>query len=267
MPLMLKTEEVNGKTYALVQDGKPLFVDETGKDIPFDADHSVATIKRLNGEAQGHREAKEKAEGDLKKFEGITDPAAALKALETVTNLDQGQLVTAGKVEEIKKAAKEAAEKQVEAATKGLKEEITGLTGKLAKSEGAFFAEKVGGAFARSKFIADKIAVPADMMQSMFGSRFKIEDGKIVGLDGAGQPIYSRTKNGDVAEFEEAIESMVDAYPNKDSILKGTGSSGSGKKPGEGGMGGGKTLTRAEFDRLDPTARAAKMKDGYKLVD
>lgn len=268
MALKLKTVDLNGTTYAEVKDGKPLFIDDTDKkEIAFDADHSASTITRLNGEAKGHREAKEAAEAKLKTFDGITDPAAALKAMETVKNLEEGQLVTAGKVEEIKKAAKEAAEKQVEAATKGLNEKITGLTTERDSIRLDYFNEKVGGAFARSKFINDKTTVAPDMLQSMFGSRFKIENGKIVAVGADGQPLYSRVKNGDLAEFEEAIEIIVGEYPHRDRVLKGTGG-GSGSEGGGGGGGGnGKTMPRAEFEKLAPALQAAKMREGYVLTD
>lgn len=253
--------------HVVVQDGRPVYVHDDGKETPFDAVQTVATISRLNGEAKGHREAKEAAEAKLKVFEGISDPAAALKALETVKNLDEGQLVTAGKVEEIKAAAKKAAEDQVAAAAKASGEQIKTLTSDRDKLQADFFAEKVGGAFSRSKFIADKIAVPSDMVQAMFGARFKIENGKIIGVGLDGQPIYSRSKAGEIADFDEAIESMVDAYPHRESILKGTGG-GSGARPGNGnGNAGDKTLSRKDFEALGPTDKAAKMKDGFKIVD
>jgi hypothetical protein len=241
-------------------------VDDAGKDIAFDVAHTLGTISRLNAEAKTHREAKEAAEGKLKAFEGIEDPATALKALETVKNLDAGQLVTAGKVEEIKAAAKKAAEEQVAAAAKASGEQIKTLTAERDKLQSDFFSEKVGSAFSRSKFITDKTAVPPDMLQSMFGSRFKIENGKIVGVGLDGQPIYSRAKAGEIADFEEAIESMVDAYPHRDSILKGTGG-GSGARSGNGGGNGGKTMSRKDFENLSAFDRAAKMKDGYAITD
>ncbi|MGU2278523.1 hypothetical protein ACSEOP_16650 [Pseudomonas aeruginosa] len=108
--MKLKLDE-NGN--AVLQDGKPIYVHEDGKEAPFDAAAAVAKISALNREAQGHREAKEAAEARAKLFEGIDDPEAAVKALETVKNLKDGDLVTAGKVEEIKSAAKRAAEEQV----------------------------------------------------------------------------------------------------------------------------------------------------------
>jgi hypothetical protein len=253
--------------HVVVADGKPVYVYDDGKEAPFDAAHTMATITRLNGEAKTHREAKEAAETKLKGFEGIEDAAAALKALETVRNLDQGQLVTAGKVEEIKAAAKKAAEEQVAAAAKASNETITRLKTENGKLTSDLFSEKVGGAFSRSKFISDKVAVPPDMLQAVFGNRFKIENGKVVGIGLDGQPIYSRTKAGEIAEFDEAIESMVDGYAFRDSILKGNNHSGGGGKPGNGGNQGNKTMSRQAFDALDPAARATKMKEGYTLTE
>src|SRR5690606_6729424 len=79
--MKLKTLEVDGKTYAEVQDGKPVYVEDDGKEVAFDAPGTRNTISRLNAEAKSHREAKEAAEKALKGFEGIEDPAAAIKAL------------------------------------------------------------------------------------------------------------------------------------------------------------------------------------------
>ena len=258
--------KLDDQGHVVLQDGEPVYLGDDGKEYAFDGPHLYGRVQELTRENAKHRTDKEAAETKLKAFEGIEDPAAALKALETVKNLEEGQLVTAGKVEEIKEAAKRVAEAQVETATKAVKDQVKTLTTERDKLTTDFFNEKVGTAFSRSKFIADKIAVPADMLQAMFGTRFKIENGKVIGIGLDGQPIYSRTKGGDLAEFDEAIESMIDAYPNRDTILKGTGS-GSGARGGNGGGAGGKTLTRAEFGKLSPVDQSAKMKDGFAIVD
>ena len=83
------TQETNGQKL-------PVYVHADGKEAPFDGDATLNTISRLNGEAKGHRERAEKAEGTLKGFDGITDPAAAMRALNTVKNLDEKKLVDAG---------------------------------------------------------------------------------------------------------------------------------------------------------------------------
>ena len=65
---------------AVLQDGKPVYVHDDGKEIPFDAPAAMQKISGLNTEAKQHREAKGTAEAKLKAFDGIEDAAAALKA-------------------------------------------------------------------------------------------------------------------------------------------------------------------------------------------
>ncbi len=246
--------------HAVVQNGKPVYTDDSGKDIEFDAPATIATITRLNGEARSHRERAETAEEKLKPFAGITDPAAAVKALETVKNLGDKQLVDAGKVEEIKNEAIKAVRAEYEPTVK-----------KAADLEKQLFGERIGGSFARSKVITDKFAIPADMVQARFGQNFKIEEGKTVAYDAAGNKIYSKARPGELADFDEALEVLVDQYAYKDQILKGSGASGGGAGGGSGnhGAGGKKTMTRAAFDALDPAAKAAAVtgKDAVTITD
>lgn len=232
--------------HAVVQDGKPVYVHDDGKELAFDAAATVATITRLNGEAKGHRERAEAAEAKVKAFDGIEDAEAARKALETVRNIKEGELIAAGKVEEIKAAAQRAAQEQVAAANKTHAEELARTKQERDKAVNELYAEKIGGGFSRSKLIAEKFAIPADMVQARFGSNFKVEDGKIVAYDSAGNKIFSRARPGEVADFDEALETLVDQYPYRDQILKGTGASGSGAGASNGG--GGKAFDKKSSD-------------------
>ncbi len=268
--MKLKTIEVNGGTYAEVADGKPVYIGDDSKEIPFDAPHTVGTIKRLNDEAKSHREAKEAAEARLKGFEGIADPEAARKALDRVKNFSDADFVKADKVDEMKRAWENTSKEEREAAVRASNAERDKWKGEAESLQGALFGEKVGGAFSRSKFIADKIAIPADLLQDKFGARFKVTDGKIVGHGADNQPIYSRTRAGEIADFDEALESMIDAYPHKNAILKGTGANGSGARPPHGGGANGqRTMNKSAFDALPLPQQAALMrgKDAPVLVD
>lgn len=254
--MRLKTIEIEGKTYAEVQNGNPVFIDG-GKEIAFDAPGTIQTISRLNGEAKGHREAKEAAEKALKQFEGIKDPQAALDALNTVSNIDMKKMIDAGEVEKVKDEITKVFQGQL--AEKDT--EIGGLKSTLHK-------EKIGGSFARSKFISEKVAIPADLIEAQFGRYFTLEDGNVVAKDSNGNPIYSPSKPGELAGFDEALETIIGGYAHKDSILKGTGNSGSGSDGGNGGGNNGpKTIPRAQFERLSSQEQSAKMKDGYTLAD
>jgi hypothetical protein len=231
---------------AVLQDGKPVYIHDDGKEVAFDAAGTVATISRLNAEAKTHREAKEKAEAALKGYEGL-DAEAARKAMETVQGLDQKKLIDAGEVEKVKAEI-----------AKGFEEKLTEANQRASELESQLHGEMIGGAFSRSKFITDKAAIPADLVQARFGKHFKFEDGKVVAYDAAGNKLYSKAKPGEVADPDEALELLIDAYPYKDQILKGTGSSGGGAQGGgTGNSGGGKTISRAEFDKLSPAEQRA----------
>ncbi len=53
-------------------------------------------------------------------------------------------------------------------------------------------------------------------------------------LDGSGNPIFSATRHGEHADFEEALQVMVNQYPHKEMILKGVGASGGGAHGSQG---------------------------------
>ncbi len=251
--------DANGNV--VVRNGKPVYVDDGGKEIEFDAPATVGTIARLNRESQTHREGKEAAELALKPFKdaGITDPSAAAAALKTVKNIDDKTLVDAGKVEEVRQAAITA----TEAKYKPYVDQVKTL-------ETALHQEKIGGAFARSPLIVGdkaKVAIPADLVQARFGQHFKLTaDGKVVATDANGNQIYSKGRPGEPADFDEALDFLIDAYPQKDSILRGASQSGSGSQGGSGGSGGKKQITRAAFEALDPQARHAEITAGAVVV-
>jgi hypothetical protein len=253
-PMKLKLD-ANGN--AVLQDGMPVYVHSDGKEVPFDAAGTVATISRLNGEAKSHRERYQTAEEKLKLFEGIEDPKKAMDALKTVSNLDAKKLVDAGEFEKVKTEI-----------TKSYEEKLQAEQSKAKKYESELFNERVGGAFSRSKYIGEKCAVPADMIQSRFGSNFKIEDGKIIGYDTNGGKIYSRARPGEVADFEEAIETLVGSYQYRDNILKAPQSSGAGAQSQNGGASpNAKTIKRADFLARAPAEQASLIKSRVTPID
>jgi hypothetical protein len=256
--MKLKLDE---QGHAILADGKPVYVHDDGKEIPFDAPAALSKISQLNGEAKGHRERAEAAETKLKPFEAIADPAAALKALATVQNLDAKKLVDAGEVEKVKQEAIAALKDQYEPKLKAMAKERD-------EAAQALHGELIGGAFARSPLIVgDKatLAIPADLVQAKFGAAFTVEGGKVVGHEN-GKPIYSRTQPGEIAGFDEALSLLIEKYPGKDAILKSSGAQGGGARGGNGNAGS-KTLTRAAFEATPPAERAAFFKDGGRITD
>lgn len=253
----LKTKEIDGTLYAEVQDGKPVYLDDGGKEIAFDAAHTTQKIKELTGEATSRRHAIKELEEKLKGFSGIEDPDAARKALETVQNLDQKKLIDAGEVDAVKAAVSKAYEEKLAAANEAAK-----------KASDALHREMIGGSFARSKFLADNVLAPREMVEATFGKHFGIDDGKIVAKDAHGNQIYSTSRPGEPAEFDEALEQIIGGWAYKDTILKGRGQSGTGANGGSGGGNtGAKTIARADYDKLSPSEQRNKIAQGIKPVD
>lgn len=269
--MKLKLDE-NGNV--VLVDGKPVYVHDDGKEIPFDAARTVETIARLNKEAQTHREAKEAVEGQLKTlgdqvkvFEGL-DPEAARKALQHVKDIGDGKLIEAGKLDEVRTAAKAEYEARFNSAAKTHSEEMAALKAARDKLSAHLDNEIIGGSFARSKYIADNLAIPQDLAQAAFGKAFKVEDGKMVAFDASGNKIFSRARPGELASFDEALTTLVEQYPNRDHILKSSGASGTGASASAGNGSAGKTgITRAQFDQLSPSQQAAHFRAGHAVTD
>jgi hypothetical protein len=171
--LKLKTLEIEGKTYAEVLDGKPVF-EADGRDVPFDVPASVAAITARNSEARAHREAKEAAEARLKVFEGL-DPEAARKALDIASKIDAKALVDAGKVDEVRAEAERVwAERVKRPRTSTSRSSEARERARHATS--ALDREVIGGSFARSsQFIAEKLAAPREMVEAYFGQHFSLD--------------------------------------------------------------------------------------------
>ena len=103
------------------------------------------------------------------------------------------------------------------------------------------------------------------MVRATFGSRFKVEDGKIVAYDANGQVVYSDRDMGAPASFDEALEKTITGYKYKDTILKAPDAAGSGSGGAGGSRGRSRSMTRAQFEELNPTQKAefaVKMRSG-----
>ena len=133
------------------------------------------------------------------------------------------------------------------------------------KAEGDLVSEKIGGAFGRSKYVADALAIPAEMLHASFGQSFKIESGALVGYDGQGNKLYSRERPGEVAGFDEALSLLIKQSPHRDQIVK--GETPSPVTAGGSTGAGGKVMPRTAFEGLSPSARMAYIKAGGTLTD
>jgi hypothetical protein len=207
--------------------GLPVYVNDDGSDYgEFDAKATLAAIKARNEEAKQNRIRAETAEAAARAFEGI-DVTEARKAIETVANLDGKRLVDAGQVEKLRSEITSAYEAKLAKET----ETRQAIENKL-------ISRTINAAFAGSKFIGERLSVPADMVQKTFSDNFRVENDSVIAIDANGHPITSKRDPGRAADFDEALEILVEGYAHKDSILRSTQAGGTGA-PSNGGMGNG----------------------------
>lgn len=254
---MLKLKlDANGN--AVLKDGKPVYVNEDGKEIDFDANHAFTKIATLNGECKTHRENAESLSAKLKNFEGL-DPEAARKAIEVSKNLDDKKLVDAGEVETLKKSIAASYTTKIEELEKGYQRKLTDAQKEIETRDGNIFKLLVTNQFGQSSFVKSKVAIPADMVEAAFGKNFKVEEGRVVGYKPDGSKIFSIRRPGEVADFDEALETMIETYPHKDKILANQQAAGSGAKNGNFSANGGQDLSK-----LDPVERLKIARQGGK---
>jgi hypothetical protein len=226
----------------VVQEGIPVFVDDTGKEAPIDPNQMHQKILELNAESKSRREKLEELGRRLKPVEGIEDVAAfmenATKALETVKNLDDASLVQAGDVERIKSDAK----RGMEEVERRLKEQLRAREAELQKElqvrDGHIRKLLISSQFAQHDLFSGtspRTHIPPDVAESYFGKHFDVDDSggnlRVIAKDTNGQVITSREPGqfAEPASFAEAMELIFAAYPNKDKLLRaGPGGSGAG---------------------------------------
>lgn len=227
------TWKMDGDKIAL-RDGNPVYLASDGSEMVVE----FGTISRLNGEAKKHRTEKEAAEAKLRQFEGI-DAAKAREALETISKLDAKKLIDSGEVDKLRTEISTAFQTQITEKDKALETLQGRVNGMILDS-----------AFNGSAFIRDNIAVPADLFRDSFSKFFRVEKEKITPIGRDGNPIYSKQRAGELADFDEAVSILVDTHPAKDQLLKLNTGGGTGNNGNGGGRGAPRTMRRADFDKL-----------------
>lgn len=114
------------------------------------------------------------------------------------------------------------------------------------------------------------LKIPHDLAAAAFSDAFRIEGGKLVAVDQHGMPLYSPTRHGEVANFDEAFGKLVDGYPNKAMIQR---EGGAPAAPGAGGAvqagqpGTSGAVSRQQFDAMNPQERMNHIKAGGTVAD
>lgn len=252
--------KMDGDKIATDGEGNPILISPDGSEKAVRKD----TIPTLNSDMKQLRIAKETAEKTLNAYKGadgkLIDPAIATKAIETVSKLDAKKLIDAGEVDRVREEIKSEFTQQ-----------LTDAQNALADRENTINSMRIDGIFKGSDFLAERVAVPRDMVEAALRNNFKVEDGKVVAYDKDGNRLLSKRDPGAYADPNEAIEMLIERHPQKDMILKAPDANGTGNKGGGGQHGQGRMLKRADFDAMDPgakaTAGAAAAKGELTIVD
>ena len=225
--------------------GNPILITADGKEEGFSLEANKQHISSINAESASRRKEIDSLKDQLKPFEGL-DPAKAREAIEKVKSFSEKDLVDAGKVEEIKAEMKRVHDAQLSEAN--------------SKAEG--YKQKmqsyiIGQSFGDSQFVTEKLTIPADMARKFFSDNFVVdENNRVVALHDPSNPnsiVFSEANAGEPASFDEALAKFVNAYPNKDSILKSSGNQGGGTNNGhKGGSNAPKSLSecKTEAERI-----------------
>ena len=218
----------------VMQDGNPVWIDESGAEVA--ADYKAATVKiaTLNREAADRRTKLTEAETKLAAFSGISDPTEALRALQFSASMDGKKVMD-----------DEGIQKLIQAAVKPLQVENEALKAGLSEKDGHIYKLEVSSQFQSSQFVKDRLLVPPDMLEATFGKNFKIDGGKMVATDATGNQIFNI--KGEPAGFDDAIKTLIDAHPMKDTLYRASGANGSGQQPSNGG---GNDLSKLSLSEL-----------------
>jgi len=220
-----------------IEDGKPIYVHDDGSEIPFDATQAIKKISNLTEEKDRHykkfQEVSERLElfgeiepdevmAKLKSYEEI-DIEEAKKAMETVSNLNDGDLVKAGQVETLKAEMRKAFQTKENEINNSWNKEMAKVKDLVLTKNSTIYELMVNSRFASSPTILEKTTLPPDIAANYFSKNFKVEGegagAKVVGYIN-GERIFSKERPGEVAEFEEALNVVIDSYPMKDRILR-----------------------------------------------
>lgn len=254
-PLKLKVDEEGKVT---LKEDKPVYVDQDGQEVALDAPKLWGDLKSANNESAGRRVKIEELETQIaelvKKYEGLDDIEAVRKAVETVKNLSDKQIMDAGEVERVKQGIKDGYELQIRQ-TKEAYEKAIGEKDKVISTKDRQIRDQlVRGSFDRSEYLRDKTVLVPDFAFAYFGDHFDIKEvnGQLraVGMYD-GKPIMSLAHPGEIASTEEAIEFLVDKHPQKERILKIQGGGGGAFDVDRGGPGAAeKSLAQAMYPSM-----------------
>lgn len=154
----------------------------------------------------------------LRAYEGV-DVARYRELVKREQDAENAAAEARGDFEAVKRSMAEEHTK----ATKTLEERIADLEGKLSAKDTVIDTLTVGNDFGQSAFIRESLTLTPTKARQLYGDHFEVKDGKTVAYD---KPKSAAGRNplvdasGNPLVFDEAFKRIIDADPDKETLLK-----------------------------------------------
>lgn len=178
-------------------------------------------LKEAQAEA---KEAREK----LALF-GDVDPEKVKKLLQAEADAEKASLEAKGEFDRVKEMMASEHSNQMSAK----EEELQALRDEDARKAKLIDDLTVGSAFGNSRYISEDLILSPNKARQLYGDRFGVQDGQTVAYDkprNEKDRIVMVDANGAPLSFDAAMKKIVDADPDKDTIIKTKMSPGSKSK-------------------------------------
>ena len=261
---VIKNEKGEVLGISVDEKGFPIVIQEKDgveNEIGLDAIHLYGKVPGLMAEAKGHRLAAEEANKVINLFKERevgdipTFLEKGLAALETVGNLEEGKLVDAKKIEEIKLQAQENIKLKLDEKEKAYLEGTKKSNDLLKKANAHIYDLMVRDKIQTSTFVKAKWNGTTESAYRYWRDQIKVEPHdtldklQVVSYYVNGEKVMSQEKIGEPADLDEALALLVSKDADADSLLRGSAAEGSGKsvidfKSKSGG------LSREQYNKL-----------------
>jgi hypothetical protein len=158
------------------------------------------------------------AKARLAEFDGL-DAAELRKLVQEKKDAETAQLEAKGQWDALKGQMVE----QHTAALKERDEKLSAADQRALDLQNQIAELTVGNAFGTSKFISEEMTLSVAKARRVYGGHFEFKDGAVVAFD---KPAGSKDRNvlvdakGEPLGFDAALAKLVDADPDKDTLIK-----------------------------------------------
>ena len=237
----------DGKSIMMDSNNQPIVIDDTNAEKPrefsLDAIHLYNQIPKLKTDIQAANKSATDATEALKKFADIEDPAAAIEALQTVKNLEEGDLKKASDVQAKIDALNKENVAKLDNLNTAHQTEIAAKDTSIGELNADLHKPVISQAFAASAWFngkEPKSKLSPAIAESFLGQFYKVErleDGNIVPVAHIGGTRIEDPAKGLIGDalapmsFDDSMNKVIEQHPQAKDILwpsKGSGSKGGG---------------------------------------